>query len=603
MIHSILVHVLYLYFCFFFCFPCICRRSSWMSDRFPIDFFNVFFDISTSNYVISVLPCNHHHSKIPKLKSTSKVISAANRIAANEANNRFAKGMTANHDNVLHSSNKAPTVITTQQLPNSTSNQSHRLLKFIQKQKTTVTTAMSSSTTSATTKESSAKLSADAITAKSANKKNEKVINSNDALNGGHRMQANGMDRNGNHHHISKKSTPTKEIQPTTNHVDKNNVSQFVPSKRIIQHHDYQNLVDNASKAILSAAVAVKATSGLSSKMAIPNADHKRNSNLNNKNSTYDSVVIPYDGKYGVDKNNNSNHNKNNNGNRKRGEKESTRNESTPPIYRHFGDTHAQRNLPIRSSINFNGRSMSSTSLATTATANDNIPITYDKKRTKSVGQNMDCVYAPNELRHKGNAKMACRQNLNADLFPITSTNANAYITNSNLTNDTGFSSMDADNTSNVTPSTKITANQPLYSAYNQMHRISYDVKNRIKMFDVDATPYQPACHTNYKFYDKSNENRWVDFFLNSAAEQRFTEEVAVSLAFCLQIIFSLYQLFFSSFLILPINDFDYSFFFSLSHFLSINSHGTSTAMEIVIFILAIKIITRHEIQPAAHRI
>lgn len=457
-----------------------------------------------------------------------KQISAAppNKIASTEhrinKSVRSPVAVTNNNNHNVQQSIHNSKMVSNECKKNITTNHTRRLLDFIQKQKTT--------------KDSSAakhQQNEIVINSKSNNKRCEKLINSNDASNnnGINRINSkvactSGIDRKDKKFSSSSSSAVATPIPISTkdgksiSHMG-NHLTPFVsPSKRSIQHHDYQNLVDDASKAILSAAMAVATktstitTTTSASSSSILNGP-KRNSNRNQKNGTYDSVVNPYDNRYiVVDGNNNHNHNGNNNNRKIYNDKDSNGNNHrigssglvASPIYRHFGDTNLLRNNNGKSMINYNGRSVSSTSLATTALANDNnnSSMLYDKNRTKSIGQDIDCIYPEaKRIQHDKHGRI-----IRADIFPIAS--SNSYVTNSNLTNDTGFSSMDADNTSNVTPTITKNPNQHLYSACNQIHCLNYDVKNRIKMFDVDTTTacQQPLCHNNYKFYDKTHEKR-----------------------------------------------------------------------------------------------
>lgn len=319
-------------------------------------------------------------------------------------------------------------------------------------------------------------------------------------------------------------STSTGDL----NAINQNQKMTFVPSKRTIQHHEYQNLVDDVTPSIVN---------GLR-KRETSRQRHK------SEHGTYDSIMPMPDNRY-VDNNNNQQQQQH----QQQMKRESNRTSGVAgtgtgakgqqmvngPVYRHFGDTNLMRNhngkSPINSNRNLMNKSNSTTSLATTAicggggssAGGDSSSSIYNSNRyrTRSIGQDID--------QHSySDAKMAADKlnNNNSNRNGIRSTTAmaattdkfnpmasNPYIT-SNLTNDTGFSSMDADNSSTITPTNhniskktnKTNATNPnnnnYYSAFNQIRRMNYDVKNRIKMFDVvdRSAEYRPiVCHKNYK--------------------------------------------------------------------------------------------------------
>lgn len=288
-----------------------------------------------------------------------------------------------------------------------------------------------------------------------------------------------------------RKSTSTGDlnsINQCNNNNNNNNAMPFIPSKRIIQHHEYQNLVDDVTPTIV-------------------NGFRKRETQKTkySEHGTYDSIIPMPDNRY-VD--NNINNRKN------RKERETNCNGSSAgPVYRHFGDTNLLRSNG-KSPLNYNNRlnkSSSTTSLATTATTAivDTSPIYGNRYRTRSFGQDIDCSHSDQKLSSIDKHRVRSTDSFN----PMAS---NPYIT-SNLTNDTGFSSMDADNSSTITPTNKITnkttskIQQNYYAAFNQVRCMNYDVKNRIKMFDVvdRSAAYRPVvCHKNYKLVGKSRSDK-----------------------------------------------------------------------------------------------
>lgn len=311
--------------------------------------------------------------------------------------------------------------------------------------------------------------------------------------------------------------------------INQNQKMPFVPSKRMIQHHEYQNLVDDVTPSIVN---------GLR-KRETSRQRHK------SEHGTYDSIVPMPDNRY-VDNNNNQQQQQ-----KQQMKRESNRTGVSAgagtgasgqqmvngPVYRHFGDTNLMRNHNGKSPINHNrnlmNKSNSTTSLATTAicggggegssAGGDSSSSIYNSNqyRTRSIGQDIDqhsypdakmAAVAADKLNNNNHSNQNAIRSTTTDTFnPMAS---NPYIT-SNLTNDTGFSSMDADNSSTITPNNhkisdktnKINATNPnnnnYYSAaFDQIQRMNYDVKNRIKMFDVvdRSAAYRPVvCHKNYK--------------------------------------------------------------------------------------------------------
>lgn len=255
-----------------------------------------------------------------------------------------------------------------------------------------------------------------------------------------------------------------------------NKVTQhpFVPSKRVIQHHDYQNLVDDIKTASPSI------------------ANRKRYDNC-----TYDSVVM---GK-GYARNNNNNNRKHTND---YCERTKAKNEQSPPIYRHFGDTtnlvrsKAKSQLYNEMNNNNNNCTASSLSIATTEPST----ATFDKHKNLIKHQPTES-YA--EVKRNNNTNNNNDDNLTSRTSDIIPT---SYVVTSNLTNDTGFASilsmdnMDTDATSIVTPNKqKSTKSIKTNKFHLPFHCINYNVKNRIKMFDVDPSPYRK--HPPNKIHDK----------------------------------------------------------------------------------------------------
>lgn len=274
----------------------------------------------------------------------------------------------------------------------------------------------------------------------------------------------------------------------------------FVPSKRIIQHHDYQNLVDDtkAAKPLQSPAAVAKASASQSIGMsaAVGAIPMNRNRKYDNCTSTYDSV----DAGRVVDKNNN-----NNNGRKYNDDNEPRRTKT--PIYRHFGDTNLLRNKerqstpPSHYDNNNNSNSSSGNGNSKPSLA------THDKyqkvsRRTSAYAD----VKRSNANNNSSNSNCQLMQQ-RIDSFPIIST---TYGT-SNLTNDTGFGSMDTDAASiAATPKAKSKTGHHYSNSggggggvginnnnnKNNFHVpsfqcINYNIKNRIKMFDVDPSPYR----------------------------------------------------------------------------------------------------------------
>lgn len=273
----------------------------------------------------------------------------------------------------------------------------------------------------------------------------------------------NGHQRDGVRNGCIENSRKKSQIEMKTRAGD----NPFVPSKRLIQHHDYQNLVDD-SKAARATAAAAKTTITA----ATPSIPVQSNRNRYD-NCTYDSV---HNTKGLVDKNNNRKYNDN----------ERTK----APIYRHFGDTNLLRSKGKQSpthnnAMNNNNNNMnnnicgSSISLATTEPS----LATFDKYQKA-----IKCsAYPDGQRSNADNLQLAQR----IDAFPVVST--------SHLTNDTGFGSMDA--ASIVTPQAKSKANNN--SKSNNFHMpfqcVNYNVKNRIKMFDVDPSAYRKHAANNDK--------------------------------------------------------------------------------------------------------
>lgn len=323
------------------------------------------------------------------------------------------------------------------------------------------------------------------------------------------------------------------------NSINQNQKMPFVPSKRTIQHHEYQNLVDDVTPSIVN---------GLR-KRETSRQRHK------SEHGTYDSIMPMSDNRY-VDNNNNQQHQHQQQQPQQQMKRESNRTSVTNasagsggqqmvngPVYRHFGDTNLMRNHNGKSPINHNrnlmNKSNSTTSLATTAicggggssAGGDSSSSIYNSNRyrTRSIGQDIDQhsysdgKIAADKLNNNRNGiRSTTAMPTTTDTFnPMAS---NPYIT-SNLTNDTGFSSMDADNSSTITPTNRkisdktnktnaTNSNNNYYSAFDKIHRMNYDVKNRIKMFDVvdRSAAYRPVvCHKNY---NPRSDKRFVQTIL-----------------------------------------------------------------------------------------
>lgn len=246
----------------------------------------------------------------------------------------------------------------------------------------------------------------------------------------------------------------------------------FVPSKRIIQHHDYQNLVDDTKTA---------SSPSITSKNQIPIQNLQSNQNRTRyDNGTYDSVINT---KCNVDKNNNrKQHNECN--------EKPKQQRSKTPIYRHFGDTNLLRSKGKQSAVYYDGMNNNSSSncgsnisLATTEPS----MATFDKRTAYPETKRINAT--------------DINRNLRADVFSVVST---PYVT-SNSTNDTGFgSSLDTDAPSIVMHKPKSKSNNSKSSNFHlPFHCINYNVKNRIKLFDVDPSSYHKHAAVVNKIHDK----------------------------------------------------------------------------------------------------
>lgn len=236
----------------------------------------------------------------------------------------------------------------------------------------------------------------------------------------------------------------------------------FVPSKRIIHHHDYQNLADEMKTASQSIT--------------------KPSNSSRYDNCTYDSVA----------------HNraayKDPNNNRKYNDSEQTK---TPPAYRHFGDTNLLRSKGKQSTVQYNETNNNNNFASNLSIASTEPSMAVFDKHQKV----NKCPPYPDAKRINANHRQTAHRN---DAFPIGS--AASYV-KTNLTNDTGFTSMDTDAASIVThkPKPKSKSNNSKSNHFQlPFHCINYNVKNRIKMFDVDPLPYRQ--HPN----NKINEKRYV---------------------------------------------------------------------------------------------
>lgn len=268
----------------------------------------------------------------------------------------------------------------------------------------------------------------------------------------------------------------------------------FVPSKRIIQHHDYQNLVDDTKTAKpfqspAAAKASASASQSIGTSAAVGAMPMNRNRKYDNCTSTYDSV----DGGGGmgprvVDKNNNNN--------RKYSDDNEPRRTKTP-IYRHFGDTNLLRNKerqstpPSHYDNNNNHTSSNGNGISKPS------PATYDKYQKVSKRTSAYADVKRTTANNNNNSSNNCQlMQQRIDSFPIIST---TYGT-SNLTNDTGFGSMDTDAASiAATPKAKSKTGHHYSNSNNNKNNfhvpsfqcINYNIKNRIKMFDVDPSPYR----------------------------------------------------------------------------------------------------------------
>lgn len=245
--------------------------------------------------------------------------------------------------------------------------------------------------------------------------------------------------------------------------VDNKAVHPFIPSKRIIQHHDYQNIVDDA-----------KMTKTVSAPSAAPLISSPKNRNRYD-NCIYDSVANT---KGLMDKNNNRKYER-----------------TKTPIYR-FGDTNLLRkgkNSPSKCNplnnennnnnnkdISDNNKSNNGSSLSLAIT--EPSMASFDKYQKV-----IKCTQYSDEKHLNVNNQQITQR---SDAFPNVSS---SYATR-NLTNDTGFGSMDTDAASIVTNSKP---NKSTKTNHFQLpfQCINYNVKNRIKMFDVK--PYRNAINND----------------------------------------------------------------------------------------------------------
>lgn len=236
----------------------------------------------------------------------------------------------------------------------------------------------------------------------------------------------------------------------------------FVPSKRIIQHHDYQNLVDDTkTTAMAAAAVAAAAATTTAASSSITNRSRYNN-------CTYDSVINGY-----TDRNNN----------RKQYNDERTK----TPIYRHFGDTNLMRNNKCKQYNELNNNNKNVVNGGSTVTK---VEPAIDKHHHH---QKLIKYHPDARQRINSNSGNSNDPNRN-DIYP------NSYVT-TNLTNDTGFASME-DSTSIITHKPTKSSNLKSNNFHLPFHCINYNVKNRIKMFDVDQkSSYRK--HAANKIHDK----------------------------------------------------------------------------------------------------
>lgn len=315
----------------------------------------------------------------------------------------------------------------------STASQSRRLLDFITKQKAGAHDQRQRSTAN-----DNGKLYSQPTTQKPLN---------------GVRNGGNGVDNN-----RKKITNNAAQIDIKTRSNDKA-AHPFVPSKRIIQHHDYQNLVDDTKTTAMAAAAAAVASTSITNRGRYADS------------CTYDSVVDCYN----VDRNNN----------RKQYNDERTK----APIYRHFGDTNLMRANKCKQYNELNNNNNQQQQPKRTSTnANNNTTVELTMASFDKHHHHQKLIKYHPDVRQRINSNgiaLANDPNRN-DIYP------NSYVT-TNLTNDTGFASME-DAASIVThkPTSKSSTSTKSNNFHLPFHCINYNVKNRIKMFDVDVpTPYR----------------------------------------------------------------------------------------------------------------
>lgn len=477
--------------------------------------------------------------------------------------------MSKNHLKSL--STASPLSPAQQQKQSTQNNHSRRLLEFIQqkrakenhlKQKDMIGNGHGRKCVSQTKLESNNKRE------KAINSNDATNRNSNDCSNSSRITCPNG-NGNGNNSK-NKSSVPTsKSISQAGN----KSTTPFVPSKRSIQHHDYSNINDVSHTTQISK-VPAAANIYDSATVHIKNGTYKSASAATNRtnsapsfggetcrdgsrapplvyNCTADNNRL-HEKRYDDNNNDTSNNKHSHHGNRltcatagltmetaapfdnrKHNNNGINRDGSSAPIYRRFGDTNLLRHNG-KSKVNYNVLTASSDSTSTTTSTalcvDQILPMPNQHNNGKKAVRNYaqdDTIerYLPtmkqrhhqhdstpakhiNKQQSQNHAPAANdKQNrlINGDIFRLSK---NHYITCS-MTNDTGFSSMDPDNASTVAPTTKITQNH-YYSPFNQIHCINYDVKNRIRMFDVDSSSssYRPKCHNNYKSSANPHDKR-----------------------------------------------------------------------------------------------
>lgn len=211
--------------------------------------------------------------------------------------------------------------------------------------------------------------------------------------------------------------------------------AQFVPSKRFVEHHDYQNILDGPGA-----------------------ANKKQGKNVKNNNKSANIV---------------SNESKNN------GSKESVLQ------YRHFGDTSVMRHHKKPSITELVNQSN-----AKPYNKNDS-NYEHGKSGVHRYSKN-NMSYPDIELKKEKIQNIDCRK---GNILISASSSSSHYLA-CDMTNDTGFSSLDGGD------ATTLTTN---YSNLNPAKYLNIDVKDRVKMFGGDVT--HNGDNANYRRYSNGSSN------------------------------------------------------------------------------------------------